>query len=122
MGSGEVDLGPEPALDLLEAMELGSVVGGDAVHWVQFADEQPDDTVGGVVGGGTRQLRDANEAALALHESEDAGFAFTMHRVPLPVPKAQAMGYDVRSVTDHRLASESAAAVPAAIAFAALLA
>ena len=119
---GEVDLGPEPPLDIFEAMELGAVVGGDAAHWVQFADEQTDDPLGGVLGGGTRQFGDADEAALPLHESENTGFAFTMHRVSLPVPEAKAVRHNVRPVTDHRLARKSPAAVLAAVAFAALLA
>ncbi len=122
MWISEVDLGPKEALDIFEAMELGAVVGGDAVHGVQLAEQQPDRTARGFLSGCARQFGDADEAALTFHQRQDAGFALPMHGVSFPVAAPQSLRHNLRSDSDHGFTGEPAPTVLPAVAFTPLLA
>ena len=122
MWISEVDLGPEEPLDIFEAMELGAVIGGDAMHWVQLAEQQPDRTARGFLSGCARQFGDADETALTLHQRQDAGFALPMHGVSFPVAAPQSLRHNFRSDSDHGFTGEPAPTVLPAVTFAPLLA
>ena len=122
VGSGEVDLGSELALDVLVAMELDSVVGSNRADLVCLVREQFDQASVGVFDGSAGQRPDADQAALALHRSDNARFAATVDGVALPVAEAAPAVHDGGPLPDHALASQATAAVVAAIAFAPLLA
>src|SRR5215207_6131282 len=103
-------------------MELGAVIGGDAVHRVWFAEELPDRTLRGFFRGGARQFSDPDETTLTVHQRQDAGFTLPMHGVSLPVTAPQSLRYDVRPLADHGFAGQAPPTVFPTVAFAPLLA
>ena len=118
VGSGEVEAGAEESLDLLVAMELGSVVGGDGMDGMRFVRQELDGALGGMVCGGARELADAHQAAFAFDDRDDAGLAATMDCIGFPVAAAGPSLHHGGPLGDEPLARETAAAVVAAVPFA----
>lgn len=121
MGRGEEDGGVESMLDGLVAVKLDSVVEGEGAHGMGFMGEERDQASRGEVGGGSGQRADADQAALALYDSGDAGRALPVNRVAFPVSDPAPLCDDGGALLKHPLAREASSTVILPIAFAAPL-
>jgi len=120
VGLREVEAYWVSVFDVFEAMELGAVVSGDCFETGGVPAHQAAETVGGFFRGSVVESSDVEVTGLPIDESEDAGLAGTDHGVDLPVSGARTIERSGWAGVDGALASQSAPAVIAPVALAAL--
>ncbi len=121
MGISEVESGVGEALDVLIAVEFGSVVGGDGTYGAGLTLDQSGGPLAQLLCGACLELADLEVSCLAFHEGYDAVLAMAEHGVNLPVSDAGSVVGGGVSVLDGPLASQSSPGVVGAVSLASLL-